>query len=317
MNEGDELSRLIAQELRRPVSSEVEALARTVRERHGEVVRAILFYGSCLRRDGDLEGVADFYVLIDRYRRFYANPLLAASNALLPPNVFYVEMRAGGRTLRAKYAVLSIGDFLAATSLRCREPYFWARFAQPCVLVHADDGALEQQVIEGVASAVTTFVRRGLALVSRRFAVRDLWVALLTESYRAEMRAERGGAPERLYDADARRHEQVTEAALRRLPESRTTERQGGQLWAEVELRPIERRTAAILWRILRMRGKLRSLLRIVKSAATFEGGVDYVIWKVERHSGEKVDPTWREKRHRLLALGGEVWRLYRKGAFR
>jgi len=41
------------------------------------------------------------------------------------------------------------------------------------------------------------------------------------------------------------------------------------------------------------------------------------VIWKVERHSGEKVDPTWREKRHRLIALGGEVWRLYRKGAFR
>jgi hypothetical protein len=30
-----------------------------------------------------------------------------------------------------------------------------------------------------------------------------------------------------------------------------------------------------------------------------------------------KVDPAWRHKRHPFLALGEEVWRMYRKGAFR
>ncbi len=74
---------------------------------------------------------------------------------------------------------------------------------------------------------------------------------------------------------------------------------------------------AAALWALRRSYGKLLSLLRILKSALTQEHSLDYAIWKVERHSGLKIDPTWRERRHPLLALGEQVWRMYRKGAIR
>jgi hypothetical protein len=54
-----------------------------------------------------------------------------------------------------------------------------------------------------------------------------------------------------------------------------------------------------------------------LKGALTFDGGADYVLWKIERHSGVRVDPQWRERRLPWLALGAEFLRLYRRQAFR
>jgi hypothetical protein len=63
--------------------------------------------------------------------------------------------------------------------------------------------------------------------------------------------------------------------------------------------------------------GSILFVLRILRNGLIFEGGVDYVMWKIERHSGVKVDRSWRERRFPLLGLGAELWRLYRRGAIR
>ena len=44
---------------------------------------------------------------------------------------------------------------------------------------------------------------------------------------------------------------------------------------------------------------------RLVKAAFTFDGGVDYVLWKVRRHSGVVVPGTDWQRRHTLLAAPG------------
>jgi hypothetical protein len=44
---------------------------------------------------------------------------------------------------------------------------------------------------------------------------------------------------------------------------------------------------------------------------------VDYVLWKIERHSGVTLDVEPRLKRLPLLAMGVLAWRLYRRGGFR
>jgi hypothetical protein len=71
------------------------------------------------------------------------------------------------------------------------------------------------------------------------------------------------------------------------------------------------------VWRRRRLHAKALFLLRILRNAVIFEGGVDYVLWKIQRHSGVSIDQAWRQKRHPLLALGAEAWRLYRARAFR
>jgi hypothetical protein len=63
--------------------------------------------------------------------------------------------------------------------------------------------------------------------------------------------------------------------------------------------------------------GKAVCLLRLMKAAFTFEGGADYILWKIERHSGVRVEASPFQRRHPLLGGWGLLWRLYRQGAFR
>ena len=59
------------------------------------------------------------------------------------------------------------------------------------------------------------------------------------------------------------------------------------------------------------------SVLRLVKAVTTFEGGVDYILWKIERHSGVSVEVEPHLRRRPLLAMVVLSWRLYRKGGFK
>src|SRR5690606_6595720 len=115
------LGALIEGELGRPVPPAVAALARQLAERAGNGAAAVLFYGSVLRDgalDGALEGVLDYYVLVDRLADWRGSPLAAAAGRLLPPNVGYLETTVEGRVLRAKYAVMTLGQFRRAMSER-------------------------------------------------------------------------------------------------------------------------------------------------------------------------------------------------------
>jgi len=72
-----------------------------------------------------------------------------------------------------------------------------------------------------------------------------------------------------------------------------------------------------LTWGLRSLQGKLLSALRLLKAMATFEGGVDYILWKIERHSGVTVDIEPRLRRRPLLAIWVLSWRLYRRGGFR
>jgi hypothetical protein len=54
-----------------------------------------------------------------------------------------------------------------------------------------------------------------------------------------------------------------------------------------------------------------------LKGALTFKGGLDYILWKIERHSGVRVEVGPKLRRLPPLAILVVFWRLYRKGAFR
>jgi hypothetical protein len=77
------------------------------------------------------------------------------------------------------------------------------------------------------------------------------------------------------------------------------------------------RRAAAIEWALVIAAGKVLSLARLMKGAFTFQDPVDYILWKIERHSGIKAQATARQRRYPLIFAWPLVWRLYRQGAFR
>ena len=93
--------------------------------------------------------------------------------------------------------------------------------------------------------------------------------------------------------------------------------REGNIPLHEASIPPRTRRRSRLAWSARRVQGKTLSALRLAKSAFTFQGGVDYLLWKLERHSGVRVEASERERRHPLIYGWGLAWRLYRRGAFR
>jgi hypothetical protein len=253
----DGLRSFIAEETAQPVHEAVNAMAEAIMARHG-AARAVLFYGACLR-DGAKgppeDGLLDFYMLVERYGDIHDGWFAAAANRLLPPNVYVMEVSWQGRTLRAKYAVISLGQFAHGASPRCIQPMIWARFCQPARLVHAHDEGVRQSVIDSLTDAVMT-------MVGNCGPGEEPWVQGFTETYRCELRPEGAERARRIYAADAERYDRLTMLA------------KGGNSG--------DNRS----WIVRRLVGKLLNGARLIKALFTYRGALGYALWKTRRHAG-------------------------------
>jgi hypothetical protein len=298
------LVELIAAENARAAPSAIIAVAEAARRRHGGGIVAVLFYGSCLRGGDDVGGVVDLYLLAGSYHQIHRAPLMRALNWLLPPNVYYIETPFEGRTVRAKYALLTLAQFERLVERRILQSYFWARFAQPTIALWARTPAVRERVTRALATAVATTALETHPLLPPDAPRRALWARAFYEAYRTELRAE---SPERglaLYEAFPERYDAITDILFGR----------------ESALRgeaPESRRRAERKWWRRRVVGKTLSVLRLLKSAFTFEDGATYLAWKIERHAGVSFELTPWQKRHPILASGTLFWRIYRAGGFR
>jgi hypothetical protein len=293
------LTEMIATELAQPVPAAVERLAEAVRTRHGRAAVAVLFYGSCLRQPETQlsDSLLDFYVLVDDYSAAYDSACLAIANRLLPPNVFYLEMPFAAGQLRTKYAVINVDQFRHGTSAAAANVSLWARFSQPARLVWSRDQAAAMAAAEACSDAVLTM----LGAIRQERPTNDdpagLWIAAFQATYRAELRPEGSGRARHIYESDRARYEKITPLALSALQRQPV-----GQPYS---------------WESRRRIGKFLNLARLFKAAFTFDGGLDYILWKVKRHSGVSIQVTDWQRRHPVLAAPLLAWRLYRRGAFR
>lgn len=287
------------------------ALGELLRRRFGAHALAVLFYGSCRRANDDTGGIVDLYVLVDGYRPAYASVLPALANRLLPPNVYYVETPYAGRTARAKYAVVSLEQFERGTS-RWFHSYLWGRFAQPCALLHAADDVVRRHVVRSLAAAVATFAARTLPRLPAEFDGETLWTRGLLLTYAAELRSERPDRIRALY-ADARSE---LDARTRALAAIEGWEPTAAGLFRNPSTRR-DRRAGAWRWAACRAQGKALSVLRLLKASFTFDGGLSYLAWKIERHSGVRTEITPFMRRHPRLGALGALWRTWRLGGFR
>jgi len=298
-------------------SPAVQVLIDEILARHGQAAQGILFYGSCLRSGDDLDGLVDLYLLVDSYRNAYSGRVPALLNALLPPNVFYLERPFEGQTVRTKYAVLSLSDFQKGTSRRWFHSYLWGRFAQPTAILYHRNEAVAGLMVEGLAQSVLTFTGRALPRAPAEFGARELWGRGLALSYGAELRTERPEKGGLLFDADPPYYAEVTRLAMDTgsFPVSALAGTDPPRYRARISAGA--RRVSRLAWGLRSWQGKLLSVLRLVKGLATFEGGIDYILWKIKRHSGVTVEVEPRLRRHPLLGVVVLAWRVYRLGGFR
>jgi hypothetical protein len=124
----------------------------------------------------------------------------------------------------------------------------------------------------------------------------DFWARGYHESYRTELRPEAPLARSReIVDRFAPRYE-----ALYRAVQNNPGNKGAKRRW---------------FWR--RLWGKPMTAMRVLNSAATFDGGLDYVLRKVKNHSGVSLEVSERQRRHPVLWSPVLAWKLWRRGAFR
>lgn len=311
------LAELVSVELETEAPPTARALADAIRAERGGVA-SILFYGSCLRKQSNM-GVFDFYVLVDRYRETYDSTLLALGNAILPPNVFYIETEFEGETLRAKYAVLSTRDFERAVQPECIHPYIWARFSQPSLLVYARDAQAREHAIRCASQAAVTLVQRLIVFLPandriQRFSASALWQQAFARTYGAERRVESDDKIASIYDSAPDRYDRAADIALRVLEESQWIERataRGEGAAYEVEMSPLRRRLMQWRWHISKPIARVLAIGRLLKTAFTFGDWVPYAIFKLESHTGEPIELTKRQREHPLIFAWPVIWKVY------
>ena len=284
----------------------LEPLLDEIKQQHGAALLAILVYGSWLR--GKRDTMLDFYVLVEDYQTLDST-WQGWMCRLLPPNVYHIHHG----DMRAKYALLTLDRFSHAMAHDFHS-YFWARFAQPCDVLFARDETTRATLANAFNTASATFVQRVIPSLPDRFTSKELWSSGLSHTYRCELRTESSNRAESLYAFNPDYYDGITRSLAASgkglcLSESNSMFNNQSSKTA--------RNLSSTTWWLRRVQGKLLSMLRLIKAALTFNDPLQYLLWKVERHTGIYIEPSARQLKHPLVFAWPLLWKLHRRGAFR
>ena len=164
---------------------------------------------------------------------------------------------------------------------------------------------------------MVTFLNRVLPALPEQGSVQSLWSNGLRLSYGAELRVESPARARELAETNKTYYQQVTRlcAPLLHYPCDIAGSPPTQDYRAEISA--LRRFGNRIAWKIRTLQGKLLSLARLIKALFTFDGGLDYIAWKLERHSGVHIDIPEKVRRYPLIFIWGLFWDLYRRGIFR
>jgi hypothetical protein len=305
----------VAWESNKETSPDLVPVVDSLIMRFGESLDSVMLYGSCLHSAISLdEGIVDLYVIVDSYYKAYSKRYLANLNAWLAPNVFYLEVPHQGKTLRAKYAVISTKDFEQGARYWFH-PYIWARFAQPSRLLYCRDDSVRERMYAALAHSVVTFLKSGVpALEAGILDVEEIWTRCLTLTYASELRAEKETRARHLAQANLDALTRLTEVAAPMLPDMLEKQDNGKYRCLTT---PETQKQALWRWHLRRWQGRILSILRLSKATLTFRNSVEYAAWKIERHTGVRVEMTPMLRRHPILWGLTVAWQLLRRGVLR
>jgi len=171
-------------------------------------------------------------------------------------------------------------------------------------------------VVACAAQAVKTLVQRlGVFLPARgsiqKFSIGALWQEAFRRTYGAEKRPESSGTIRSIYQAQSERYDAAGASALALLDEEgwfESVATRGSSF--EVEIRRTRRWATRWRWRLSRPAARGLAVLRLLKSAFTFGDWVPYALWKFERHTGEAIEVSERQRRHPLIFGWPVIWRV-------
>ena len=292
-------------------SQNASDMCAKIRARHEGRVQAFLYYGSSLRAMNDPSKMLDFYVLVDSYRKTHRNPVRAILNMLIPPAVYYLENEnQDGSVSNCKYSIISLAAFERKASNKALLSMVWGRFSQPCVLLFPKDETIRARIQTAREKAIRHVAHESAPLTNSSTSTVKFWARGFRESYRTELRPESSDTrSEEIVTRYQDRYNGLMNALYGAADEGGNYDIPASSSW---QIFACKWRWA---WR--RILGKPVNAIRVLNSAFTFDGGVDYVMHKLKSHSGVSMELSKSQHKHPILWSPVLAWKLYRRGAFK
>jgi hypothetical protein len=283
-------------------------------------VRAILLYGSHVQAsEPDRFSAYDLIVAVDGYREFYdglaeagrmrrAPGLMAAwSNVLLPTSVSFDPGRPDEAV--GKCQIVSQAHLARALGPHSKDHFLKGRTVQRLALVWARGQSEADAVLNALRQARADTVRWVRPYLSDPFTPEDFGEAMLRVSYAAEIRPESSARVSEVFEAQRGTLVAIADEAIATgISRGEIVERDGAWAWRH---RPGFWTRAATAGYFAR--SKARATLRWGKHIATYEDWPFYIVRKLERRAGLRVEVTEREKRWPFVFLWPKLFLVLRE----
>lgn len=301
------------------IPPEVRDIVALLEESCGRNIVGVIFFGSRLVGTSPGESsAADLVVVVENYLRFYEEigsrlpaarhaGIIAALNRVLPPNIIYLG-DPGGMRAGAKCFIVSESDLALGLSADAQDHFFRGRLAQRVHIVFARSEK-DRQAMETRIDAARHLTLDWVPLyLDGPFGVIDYSRKMMEVSYAAEIRPEARSRVREVVDA---------QQSFFRLVYARVLQSgvRDGRLVAEGDLFRLAKKPSwRERWRASQFfrRSKVRATLRWFKYMLTFDDWLDYIVRKIERRSGERIELTRAERRFPVILLWPKAFRLIR-----
>ncbi len=281
--------------------------AKKLLNQFGESTLAIILYGSWLR--GKRDTVVDLYIIVDSYK-YLDSSLDKILTNFFSPNVYQQVGENLAKDFRVKFAVIGLEQFKKRVT-NDFHPYFWARFAQPTQILYVKNIKIKEALEASFKQATKRMITESVPMLPKKFTTEMLWETALRLTYSAELRSESGTAPQSIIETSLSELELLTESVA-----SECSLKNVKNFWLN-DTNRVDYLKKTAIWQTRFFIGKGLSIMRLLKAVFTFENPLDYLVWKIERHTGIKEEPTKLQRKYPLIFSWSLLWRLYRKGGFR
>ena len=300
--------------------ADVIRAVETLRRECGPMVVAIIFFGS--RLVGTSPGVhsaADLLLVVEKYLPFYTGLLkaypmhhgprmLAATNRVLPPNIVSI-VTPGSKGPGCKAVIITETDLSRALSARARDHFCMGRLTQMVRIVDVRDDQARLRIEQLLDRARRLAIDWVPLYHDGPFTVREFGRTMLETSYRAEIRPETGDRAGEVFGHQEAYLSSVFGPLLdAAVGEGKLT--RVGDRYARARRAGLAER---LRWSLYFHRSKTRATLRWSKYMLTYDDWIDYIVRKMERRAGIRIEVTKAERRWPLLLLWPKAIRVLRE----
>jgi hypothetical protein len=320
---GSPLARAVTEQALSPSSDPaLDAAVERLVAATGPSLAGLVFFGS--RRTGaarkDAWSAHDAFVVVEDYRAFYEGlswagltgkspGAMALVSRWLPPTQY--SLRFGDLGIHIKAAVLRGDTWRRETSSQRRDHFCIGRLFQPTRLLYGRDDTSRQAILDGLVGAYRETWIWSRPWLPERFDAEGYGRSALRTSMRWEVRPEPAGRADALWEAQRALQLPVLELLLEELAGRGEIARVSVAATEWARARPVGVRERVSLDLYFR-RSIVRSTSRWLKHTVTFEGWLDYILRKANRHTGEPIELTARERRWPWIFLWGRLFRYLR-----